>query len=234
MTLDLIAAFAAGYFLGGIPSAAWIARLAGRDIFRVGSGNMGSMNTARNVGPLAGVAVFVLDVGKGAAAVVTGLWMGDVGSLAEPLAPALAAAVGVVVGHGWSPYARFRGGKGLAAAFGATLPIVPLGGLAAFTLLVALILITRRSEASALIALVALPFLTGTVVVRQGGTLEDGFAVGTGMALVAAVSIVKHLQAYRRLARERADASDASDAADASAGPDRPDAADASSEPRDA
>lgn len=206
MTLDLVAAFAAGYFLGGIPWALWIARLSGRDIFRVGSGNMGSMNTVRNVGPVAGVAVFALDVGKGAAAVVTGLWMGDVAGLAAPLVPALAAAVGVVVGHGWSPYAGFRGGKGLAAAFGATLPIVPLGGLAALTLLVALILITRRSEASALIALVALPILTGTVVVRRGGALEDGFAVGTGMALVAAVSIVKHLQAYRRLARERRDA----------------------------
>jgi len=208
VTLDLVAAFAAGYFLGGVPSAVWIARLAGRDIFRVGSGNMGSMNTARNVGPVAGVAVFVLDVGKGAAAVAIGLWMGGVGGLAEPLVPALAAGLGAVVGHGWSPYTRFRGGKGLAAAFGATLPIVPLGGLAALTLLVGLILITRRSEASALIALVALPFLTGAVVVRQGGTMEDAFVVGTGMALVAAVSIVKHLQAYRRLARERADAAD--------------------------
>jgi glycerol-3-phosphate acyltransferase PlsY len=212
MTLDLIAAFAAGYFLGGVPSAAWIARLAGRDIFRVGSGNMGSMNTARNVGPVAGVAVFALDVGKGAAAVAIGRWMGDVSGLVDPLVPALAAAVGAVVGHGWSPYARFRGGKGLAAAFGATLPIVPLGGLAALTLLVGLILLTRRSEASALIALVALPFLTGTVVVRQGGAMEDAFAVGTGMALVAAVSIVKHVQAYRRLARRQGD--DASDAPD--------------------
>jgi glycerol-3-phosphate acyltransferase PlsY len=211
VTLDLMAAFAAGYFLGGLPSAVWIARLAGRDIFRVGSGNMGSMNTARNVGPVAGVAVFVLDVGKGAAAVATGLWMGDVGGLADPLIPALAAAVGVVVGHGWSPYARFRGGKGLAAAFGATLPIVPLGGLAALTMLVALILITRRSEASALIALAALPFLAGTVVVRQGGALEDAFTMGTGMALVAAVSLVKHLQAYRRLARERRAGRDAAD-----------------------
>ena len=203
MTLDLIAAFAAGYFIGGIPAAAWIARLAGRDIFTVGSGNMGSMNTARNVGPVAGVAVFAADVGKGALAVTLGLWMSGVAGWSDPLPLALAGAVGAVTGHGWSPYARFRGGKGLAAAFGATLPIAPLGGLASLGLLIALILITRRSEASALLALIAFPFATGIATARAGGTQEDAFLVGTGMALVAAISIVKHLQAYRRLARQR-------------------------------
>lgn len=204
MTLDLIAAFAAGYFIGGIPAAAWISRLAGRDIFTVGSGNMGSMNTARNVGPVAGIAVFVADVGKGALSVSLGLWMAGVAGWPGPLPLALAGAIGAVAGHGWSPYARFRGGKGLAAAFGATLPIVPLGGLVSLGLLVALILITRRSELSAILALLAFPVVTGTAMARAGGSQDDAFLVGTAMAVVAGISIVKHLQAYRRLARRDA------------------------------
>lgn len=201
MTLDLVAAFAAGYFLGGVPTALWIARLLGRDIFRVGSGNMGSMNTARNIGPLAGVAVFVIDVGKGAAAVLLGSWMGGVSGWSDPLALGLAGAVGAVVGHGWSPYARFRGGKGLASAFGATLPIVPLGGIGTLLLLIGLILVTRRSELSAVLALIAFPFVNAATLLRQGAPQDDAFLVGSGMAVVAAVSIVKHAEARRRRRR---------------------------------
>lgn len=199
MILDLIAAFAVGYFLGGFPSALWIARLAGQNIFDVGSGNMGSMNTARNIGPLAGVAVFTLDVAKGALAVTIGLWMAGVTGWIDPLPLGLAGAIGAVVGHGWSPYVKFKGGKALAAAFGSTLPIVPWGGIASLILLVALILITRRSELSAILALIAFPFLDGVALARMGAPQEDVFLVGTGMAVVAAVCIIKHAQARSRL-----------------------------------
>lgn len=206
MTLDLVAAFALGYFLGGIPAALWIGRLAGRDIFRVGSGNMGSMNTARNIGPVAGVAVFAVDVGKGAAAVVLGIWMAGVAGWSDPLPLALAGAVGAVVGHGWSPYVKFRGGKGLAAAFGASLPLAPWGGIATLLLLVALVLILRRSELAAVLALIAYPFVLGASLLRLGAPPEDAFAVVTGFVLVSAVSIVKHVQARRR--RGTSDATD--------------------------
>jgi glycerol-3-phosphate acyltransferase PlsY len=66
---DLLAAPALGYLVGSFPSAMVVARLPGKDIFEVGSGNMGAMNAARNVGWLPGAAVLLLDVAKGAAAV---------------------------------------------------------------------------------------------------------------------------------------------------------------------
>lgn len=194
MTFDLLAAFAAGYFLGGIPFAAWIARAVGKDIFSTGSGNMGSMNTVRNVGVAPGIAVFILDVGKGTLASIAGLqmaaWVG-----ADPLAMGLTAGVGAVVGHAWSPYVGFRGGKALGSAFGMTLPLVPFVGLAALILLVALILLTRRATFGTILTLALFPVLTGAVLIRQawneGDILQAAFASG----VIAAVSIFKHVRA---------------------------------------
>ncbi|MDZ7707949.1 MAG: glycerol-3-phosphate acyltransferase [Trueperaceae bacterium] len=197
MTFDLGAALAAGYFVGGVPVAMLVARAIGHDIFAVGSGNMGAMNTARNVGPLAGVVVLVLDLGKGALAAAIGIRMAVAAGIADPLAMALAGGVGAVIGHAWSPYVRFRGGKALATAFGATLPIVPWAGGAGVVLLIALTLIVRNATVASVATLTLYPFLTGAVLTRLGWPREDAFAAATAAAAIAIVSIVKHLRARR-------------------------------------
>src|SRR5690625_563182 len=123
--LSFLLALFTAYLLGSIPSAQLFARLAGRDIFTTCSGNMGTMNALRNLGPLIGILTFVFDVVKGAAAMLLAGW------LAAQLAPgselardlALAAApVGAGLGHVFSVFAGFRGGKALAVAFGVLLP----------------------------------------------------------------------------------------------------------------
>jgi len=197
VTFDLGAAVAAGYFVGGVPIAMLVARASGRDIFAVGSGNMGAMNTARNVGPLAGVVVLVLDLAKGALAAAIGIRMAVAAGIADPLAMALAGGVGAVIGHAWSPYVRFRGGKALATAFGATLPVVPWAGGAGVVLLIALTLIVRNATAASVVTLTLYPFLTGAVLTRFGWPREDAFAAATAAAAIAIVSIVKHLRARR-------------------------------------
>jgi glycerol-3-phosphate acyltransferase PlsY len=194
VTFHALAAFAAGYFLGGLPFAVLIARAVGRDIFAVGSGNMGAMNTARNLGWGLGAAVFALDVAKGAAAALVGAWMARAAGLDGALPLALAAGVGAVAGHAWSPWVRFRGGKALATAFGATLPVAPWAGAAGLVAIVGLTLVTRRPHASAIAALLAYPFLTGTVLLRVGWLREDAFAATTAAGLVAAISLIKHLR----------------------------------------
>lgn len=197
MTFDLLAAFAAGYFLGGIPFAAWLARSAGKDIFSTGSGNMGSMNTVRNVGVGPGIAVLLLDVGKGTLASMVGLqmaaWVG-----ADLLTMGLSAGVGAVVGHAWSPYVGFRGGKALASAFGMTLPLMPLAGIAALVLLVALILLTRRATFGTMLTLVLFPFLTGAVLVRLAWSDGDVMRASLATAGMAVVSLIKHARAAAR------------------------------------
>lgn len=198
MIFELLAIFAAGYFVGGVPVAAIAARLAGHDIFRVGSGNMGAMNAARNLGWALGAAVFLLDVLKGAAAALLGGWMGQAAGLDASLATSLAAGVGAVAGHAWSPYVRFRGGKALATAFGMTLPVVPWAGVAGLTLMVALVLLLRRATPAAMLALTLYPPLTGAVLLRTGRPEEEAFTAVTAAILIAVISLIKHVRALRR------------------------------------
>lgn len=204
--LDLIAALAGGYFLGGLPSAYLAARLAGRNVFELGSGNMGAMNVARNLGVAWGVAVFAADVGKGSLAALLGGGMAAVAGLAPAAgeAMALSAGVGAVAGHAWSPYVRFRGGKALATAFGAALPVYPLPAVYAVVLLLGLTLITRRTTASALAALAAYPPLTVWTLEGAGWARERIFAVVTAVTAIAAIGALRHVLASRRERRERA------------------------------
>lgn len=191
--LDVVAALAAGYFLGGIPNAALVARLWQRDIFRLGSGNMGAMNAARNLNPLAGVLVLAADVAKGAGAALLGGGMADLAGVGAREAMTLAAGVGAVAGHAWSPYVRFRGGKALATALGAALPAYPLAAAYAVLLLVALTLLSRRATAAALATLAAYPLLTALTLERAGWERERVFATVTAVACIAAISAARHL-----------------------------------------
>jgi len=126
--MEYLALAAAAYLLGSLPSAYLVVRLAkGPDLRTVESGSVGALNAFRATGlGWVGVLVLVLDVGKGALAMVLA------GDGAGPGAQALAAAL-VVAGHIWPVWLRGRGGKGLAAAAGAftlVTPIaVPLWGL---------------------------------------------------------------------------------------------------------
>lgn len=205
MTLDVVAAVAIGYLLGGIPFAEIIARLRGTSIFDVGSGNMGAMNTARHFGVAAGIAVLVGDVAKGAIATLAGLWMASATGAAPMagIALPLAAGVGAVAGHAWSPYLRFRGGKALATMFGASLPLYPLGGVYGLVLLVALVLLLRRTTLASVATLAIYPFLVLLTLMRQQLPDPIVFAVFTGVVPLSVIAIVKHLLALRRVGDTR-------------------------------
>lgn len=113
-----------GYLLGSIPSAYIATRLVtGKDIRQLGGGNVGGLNTFREVGVWPGVAVAVADVGKGAAAVAIAHWLLDL-----PLAFVLLAGLGAVIGHNWMVWLRFSGGKGMGPAMGALFVVMPAYG----------------------------------------------------------------------------------------------------------
>ncbi len=119
-----IAAVVLGYLLGSIPTAYIVTRLAtGKDIRRLGGGNVGGLNTYREVGMLAASLVAIGDLGKAAAAVAIAYWLLDVPQLFVMLA-GLAAAVG----HMWMVFLKFHGGKGMASAFGSLAVLLPLYG----------------------------------------------------------------------------------------------------------
>ena len=165
-----------GYLLGSIPAAYLIGRAAGANVYEVGTRNPGAANMFREVGRVAGAAVFAADALKGALPVLAG-------RLLDAPVPVLAAAgAAALLGH-WLPvFMRFRGGAGLATAIGAGLALAPvLGAIGGLAGLVSLVLL-RRSVESAVIGYAAL--------IAAGVFLgADWQMVASAFALTAAVGL---------------------------------------------
>ncbi len=166
---EILAVFASAvvaYFLGSIPFAYLAARMAGVDIFAVGTGNPGASNVFRKVGRGYGAAVFILDIAKGAVAVFAGVLLG----CPEVLLPV--AAVFAIVGH-WLPvFLRFRGGAGLATGVGIGLSLLGIWLFVPMILGIATLLIVRdgpRTSAVVLVTAVITGVATGPNWVALGG-----------------------------------------------------------------
>ncbi|MBC8450850.1 glycerol-3-phosphate acyltransferase, partial [bacterium] len=116
--VGVLLTMALSYLLGAIPTSAIAGRIAGSDIRSQGSGNLGSTNVFRVLGPKYGVPVLVIDIAKGAAVVLV---IAPLLGATSPLGPTgirLLAGLAAIVGHVWSCFAAFRGGKGVATAAG--------------------------------------------------------------------------------------------------------------------
>lgn len=111
MTIALAAV--AAYLIGSISFAGVLGLLVGKDVKRMGTGNLGAWNAGRTLGVGAGIIVFLGDSSKGLVAVLLARHF-----LASPWAAA-AAGVAAVAGHLWPVFFRFKGGRGLATAVGA-------------------------------------------------------------------------------------------------------------------
>ena len=162
----MIASAIVAYLLGSLPFAVFVAKLAGVDIFMVGTGNPGASNVFRKVGRRYGAVVFGLDIAKGAVAVVVAMLLG---------CPALflpVASVFAIVGHWLPAFMRFKGGAGLATGVGIGVALIGGWGLvAAAAGLVVLPFIKDgpRAAAVTLAAAVVAAFLTGPNWVALGG-----------------------------------------------------------------
>jgi glycerol-3-phosphate acyltransferase PlsY len=158
--LNEVIAVILGYLLGSIPSAYIATRVAtGKDVRKLGGGNVGGLNVYREVGIIPAIVVGIVDLGKGVAAVAIAQWLLDV-SPAFVLATALA----TVVGHNWMVWLKFSGGKGMGAAIGCLLVLLPLYnyplGLAFFfTIVLILFIITRNVALSMGAGLLSLPLI---------------------------------------------------------------------------
>jgi glycerol-3-phosphate acyltransferase PlsY len=130
------------YLLGSLPFGFWFARARGINITQVGSGNIGATNVLRALGPRAAIPVLLLDAGKG----YFGAWIGYGVSVALGGNPGLGAVLGglaAFAGHNWSVFLGFRGGKGVAAAMGAALFLLPVPVLVGIGVAVLTVVLTR-------------------------------------------------------------------------------------------
>lgn len=115
---------AAAYLVGGVPFGYLIGRLRGVDVRTVGSKNIGATNVFRTVGRGWGLLAFALDVAKGLAPTLLAKLAVASGADVASWLP-LAVGVACVFGHMLTPYMRFRGGKGVATAFGMLVALIP-------------------------------------------------------------------------------------------------------------
>jgi glycerol-3-phosphate acyltransferase PlsY len=183
------------YLVGGIPFSYVAGRLArGIDLREHGSGNLGASNTYRILGGRIALAVLALDIAKGAAPVLVSAGF-DVGG-EEPL-HAIAAAAGAVLGHLFSPYLRFSGGKGIATSAGAFAALSPWGffcALVVFALVFAARRIVSLASLSAAVTLPIAVFLTSRL-----GLAASHATVFAASLLVMLVVIAKHRANIHRL-----------------------------------
>ncbi|MBK7537185.1 MAG: glycerol-3-phosphate acyltransferase [Myxococcales bacterium] len=131
----LFIAFA--FLAGSIPFGVLVARRRGVDIQQRGSGNIGATNVARVLGKAPALLVLLLDAGKAAVPTYLALWGG------QPQAVVAAVAFAAIVGHCFSPWLRFRGGKGVACAIGVYLVISPTFSAIVIGAFVAVLAVTR-------------------------------------------------------------------------------------------
>ncbi|MDA0987868.1 MAG: glycerol-3-phosphate acyltransferase [Chloroflexi bacterium] len=146
---------AGAFLLGSLPFAYWVARaVAGIDIRLAGSGNPGALNVYRQVGGKAALAVVLLDVAKGAVAVLLPRWLGA----PEPVL--YLAAFTAVAGHNWSVFLGLRGGKGAATVAGISLTLLPLLTVVVVPFLALALMMTKNAVVSIALTFILLNVLT--------------------------------------------------------------------------
>ena len=194
----LVTALGIGYLSGSLPWGLWLGRaMRGVDVRTLGSKNLGATNVYRSLGPAVGVPVLLLDVAKGA--LPTWLVPGMSACAAFPGGPEwcrLAVAAACVLGHMFTVFAGFRGGKGVATTVGVLLALSPAAFAAFLVVFVATVAITRYISLGSMLGSAAFAATLG--LAHAGGWRSPTFVFG---ALLAAAVVLRHKDNIARLAR---------------------------------
>ncbi len=159
--LQVALILAASYLVGAIPFSVIVGRVFYRiDVREHGSGNAGATNTMRVLGVKAAIAVLVLDLLKGVAAAATALlWTpSELGAVAQDWV-LIGASFFAVLGHTYSPYLRFAGGKGVATAAGALLLVTPKAWPILLLTFIAVIAVSRMVSLGSVVIALQFPVL---------------------------------------------------------------------------
>jgi glycerol-3-phosphate acyltransferase PlsY len=198
MVLALLTALGLGYLSGSLPWGLWLGRaMRGVDVRTLGSKNLGATNVYRSLGPAVGIPVLLLDVAKGA--LPTWLVPGMSATSAFPGGLEwcrLAVAAAAVLGHMFTVFAGFRGGKGVATTVGVLLALSPAAFAAFMGVFVIAVALTRYISLGSMLGAVAFAITLG--LTHAGGWKSPTFVFG---ALLAAAVIVRHKDNIARLAR---------------------------------
>jgi glycerol-3-phosphate acyltransferase PlsY len=175
-----------GYLLGSIPFGVILARSAGVDVRRAGSGNIGATNVARTAGGRLGLLTLVADVAKGAVPVL--VTRATVQGAAVPTLAGVAA----VLGHLYPAWLHFAGGKGVATACGVLLVLAPSASAGALAVFVAVLALWRYVSLASVLAAWAAPAWVGLL-----GYPAEVLAGSVALALLITVRHRENLERLR-------------------------------------
>jgi acyl phosphate:glycerol-3-phosphate acyltransferase len=192
-------ALIASYLLGSIPAGYLAGWLAGVDIRKAGSGNIGATNVSRVLGTRQGYAVFAIDFLKGLAAVRLSILIAQMqlaGKYIELIGTI--AAVACVLGHTFPIWLQFKGGKGVATSAGALFGLLPLAALVGALIWFIFFKFTRYVSVASIIAAIALPIVI--FVMADRGKSHGGVLFWFSICLAALV-VLRHRSNLVRLVR---------------------------------
>ena len=186
------------YLLGSIPFSYIAGRIAGIDIRKVGSRNLGATNVTRTLGKSYGYPVFVLDFLKGLAAVRLAILIAERAPAisVSPEITGMVAAVFCVIGHSFPIWLRFKGGKGVATSAGALFGLMPAALVIGVIVWILTFQMTRFVSLASIVAAIALPMAILTLLLLGQATSYALFYFSIGLA---ALIIVRHRANLSRL-----------------------------------
>jgi len=197
MTVYVVAAIVA-YFLGSIPTGYLVAKAKGVDIRAVGSGNIGATNVFRILGKGAGIFVLTADALKGflACGLVANLsWQmfGQSGTEHDGarLYVSIVSGICAILGHNYTCWLKFKGGKGIATSAGVLIALVPKAFVVALLVWLVVFFASRYVSLASIMAALILPFATWQ--------LEGSPVLILITTLMSALAIYKHRANIQRL-----------------------------------
>ena len=194
MVMNATIAIIIAYLLGSIPFAYIAGKLLrGIDIRQVGGGNMGAVNTAREIGPVPGLLVLIADIAKGSLAVIIAL------RLDLSLMVVFIAGFAAVLGHNWPVFLKFRGGKGAATTIGVLFALVPLEFAISLAFILAIIVITSNVRLAVFVGLTVLPLIIWQI---NGSTMLVTYSV-VMLLFLCARSLASTREAMARASDKR-------------------------------
>jgi|SRR5215469_2481691 len=186
------------YLLGSIPSGYLAGRIAGIDIRKCGSGNVGATNVIRTLGKGYGYPVFVADFLKGFGAVKLSILITARLQLEwnSPEMFGILAAVSSVIGHSFPVWLHFKGGKGVATSAGALLGLAPVAALVGAAIWILTFWLTRYVSVASIAAAAALPLI---ILITTWLSQTGGKSLFYSSVCLAAVVIWRHRSNLSRL-----------------------------------
>lgn len=183
-----------GFAVGSVPFGLLVARMKGVDIRRHGSGNIGATNVFRVVGKPYGIAVFVMDCLKGLVPVLWCLYA--IGASERPEWLPILTGLAAILGHNYSPWVGFKGGKGIATSAGVLLALFFWPLMAGLLVWWVVFKLTRYVSVASMAAAVTIPCGEGLLALVNGEWRPYGFGFTVFIALLA---IWRHRSNLRNL-----------------------------------